>query len=264
MELRNPPLVQVWIELTFEKSSEIVWEPKVIEKLFSQFQEEYPVWEATWDNRITIEKSKPNKLPRVIDERPVLKIARALTQDRSRSVQVSHNQLVCNFTRTGESYPGFEALCNETLKRLEEYLRCCCPESLTGLALHYVDVIEIPIDGQPVRLEDYFEPAIGYPAGAFGVVSSFLVSCTAHPDNAEGPLQIRFASEPTDPELQLLRYQIDWHLSRQKGLSLEVDEVRRSLTAMHDCLIDYFQKSFTAKGWELFEPLETEQRGEEP
>lgn len=256
MKLGKPPIIQAWIEFRFDRSDENSdWGLKEAYDYLDHFQETYPEREALFQRQFRIEKVQRHRNPEVIAGPVHIQAVRASNTEGSRYIQLTRDAVACNVLRTGTGYAGFDALKMEALEKFRLYVEMYQPTRLLEFALHYVDLVVIPIEpDKPLVPGEYFTLGIDLPDTTFGVIQNFVVQYATQPPDTKDTLEVRLQDE-RDPLGLNARFRVDWRLSGSHGLSLTETEIASRLETAHDRLLDCFQKSFTEKAWQIFEPL---------
>jgi len=255
MKLGKPPIIQAWVEFRFDHGDDRrEWGFKDASSYLDQYQDAYPEREVVVQHQFQVEKVKKNQKPQIVDEKVHLRAVRAANAEGNRFLQLSHDGIACNFLRTEKGYEGFTALKAEALEKFRAYVEMFRPTRVLEFALHYVDLIVIPCDGQKtLNLGEYFTLGITLPDATFGSIQNFVVQYAAQPPDTEDRMAVRLQDE-RDPLGVNARFRMDWRLSGASSLSLSDSEIGTRLDQAHARLQDCFRKSFTDKTWQMFEP----------
>ncbi len=252
--LQKPPIVEMWIEFTFEpwpKSS-----PGTAVVFLQRHAGEYPELELTQEGWLEFREVPSRKLPEVVSKTVAIKHIRARTTDGSRWLQLTPTQLVCNFLKLGDSYPGFAALSAEAVAKLASYVEACRPTKLLGAAIHYVDVIDVPVpEAGEILLRDYFTLGIDLP-DVFGLQGDYLLKTAASPRDGTGPLEIQLLHDIQAARKEALRFRMDWHKSCPYNKDVQPGAILALLQAAHASVMGCFRAAFTERAWQLFSPNE--------
>jgi uncharacterized protein (TIGR04255 family) len=244
----------MWIEFKFEPGHKGDSTPAY--RFLGEFADAFPKVEGAAEDQLAFRQVSPTKPPEVAAHRVVLKHLRAHDKEGSRWLHLTQDQLVCNFLRLGEKYPGFALLSQEAIAKLDRYLEVCTPVRIKHAAIHYVDVIEIP---EPVErailLRDYFTLGVDLPHDPFGNQASYLIRTTALPTDGTGQLDIQLQYEPP-PSKGVFRFRMDWHKLRPYDGEVTPDRIRTDLKEAHESVMRCFRAAFTERTWSLFQPSE--------
>jgi uncharacterized protein (TIGR04255 family) len=126
---------------------------------------------------------------------------------------------------------------------------------LTGVSLHYRDVVAIPrAAGSGIDLEDWFRVCPKVPEASLGGMSAFTfaVQLPSMCEKAISVLSVQNLPATGEGELEL-KFLIDWQVNSANGIE-DLEAAKQWLDRAHDVLDDSFEKAFTPKCLELFEP----------
>jgi uncharacterized protein (TIGR04255 family) len=257
MPLKKPPLLEIWMSFRFEPAPGApAWSNERYKLFLDAVAKTHPTVEQMIRRGIRVEKSRRGGKPKVTDVVNEVMAVRALTDDGLRIVQLWPDTLIANYLRReAEPYPGFDALLDEALSHLRQYQTCYSPLGVVSVALHYVDEVAIPREGQAIlRTEEYLTLNVVMPEKVFGAFSAFDINAILQPPGGADPIQVGFASAGGD-ETQS-RFRLEWHTESKSASRMNEEEVRSRLGSAHERLSRCFQRTFTEKGWALFEPDE--------
>ncbi len=253
MPLSKPPIVEMWIEFNFDPNP--VGGHQAAVQFLQEYAEEYPQLEISREDRLEFRQVSPTKLPEVVSQEIAIKHLRAHDVQGTRWLHLTPKQLVCNFLRLGENYPGFEALCSAAVAKLVKYVEICKPVKIRYAAIHYVDVIDVPAPpGGEIKLRDYFTLGLDLPAEPFGSQLSYLIQTTVRPPDGTGPLEIHLQYDPLTTEKGFFRFRMDWHKSRPYDVEVDLGKIPVELKVAHQSVMRCFRAAFTDRTWELFGP----------
>jgi uncharacterized protein (TIGR04255 family) len=260
MQLRKPPLVEVWMSFRFEPAAVAPpWDRDRYNIFFHAVAETYPDLEEMVRQAVRVEASKKGGKPRIKGLEEQVLAMRAFTENRLRAVQLTPDELVVNYLRaTTDPYPGFEALLDEALARCRQYAELYQPNGVIEAALHYVDVVSVPVpENKIIRTEEYFTLDFRVPEHVFGHFSVFEMRVIMRPPNDPEPVQLVFATIPGQAEETHRRFRLEWHTPVRGSRAMDDDELRGNIRAANARLENCFFHAFTPKGWALFEPVES-------
>jgi uncharacterized protein (TIGR04255 family) len=257
MKLGKPPIIQAWIEFRFDHGDERrEWGLNEASDYLDRFQADYPEREALFQRQFRIEKVQRHRNPEVVPGPAHVQAVRASKTEGSRYIQLTRDAMACNFLRTEKGYDGFDALKAEALEKFRAYVEMYQPTRLLEFAVHYVDLVVIPFEpDKALDLDEYFTLGISLPDPAFGSILNFVVQYATQPPDTEYALEVRLQDE-RDPQGLSARFRMDWRLSGSHELILSEADVAAHLEQAHDRLLGCFQKSFTEKAWQMFEPIQ--------
>ena len=263
MKLRNPPIVEAWIEFHLEASAqETTWKGQAIDEFFALLIPEFSSRENIFFQRLTIEKQTPAGLPVEGKIEGKLNRVRAFDSERRRCVQVGENVLVFNAIRHDSDYMGFTRMCGEAMRRLDQYSRIFRPQFVRAAALHYMDVVKLPFNqAEPLKLEEHFTLGVQLPQQPQLPLNRLRleVSIPIGADSSQGDqLALAFGTEPPEAGTNEYRFRLDWHATCAKVDTLDEEVLKRRLQAVHGFTVDFFRRCFTKKTWSLFGPEKEE------
>ena len=117
-----------------------------------------------------------------------------------------------------------------------------------------MDIVKIPLEGQPIELDDYFKLVRELPQNPFGLIQGYSTAyVTVSPHDGE-PLQITLQLLPSPPESGMLTFRIDWHKRCGKIDFSDRELIRSGLRESHEFVVNCFKASFEQKTLDLFEP----------
>jgi uncharacterized protein (TIGR04255 family) len=259
--LGKPPLIEVWLSFRFEPAAGAPpWTRDRYKAFIDAVAAQFP--NADEMTRRAVQVSSFNQggsskwKGRLVEE--VMAI-RTKTEDNFRTLQLTPDELTVNFI-PGENnpYPGFHTFLDEAMRHCEQYSQCYQPVGLAEAAVHYVDMIEIPIpESRILRTEDYLKLNFDAPEDVFGRFSAFQIQAIVSHPGDDQPVEFVFKTEPRGPEAEVARFRLEWHTPARTGSRMNFEETRSNLVLAHDRLKKCFRSSFTDKGWALFDPQET-------
>ncbi|HEX4607017.1 MAG TPA: TIGR04255 family protein [Urbifossiella sp.] len=261
MNLGKPPVVEVSVAFWFEASASAAdWGHERAVKFLDQFQAEYPESEVQAEQRVQVQK-----LPRsgsTLKTTHVPIAFRAYPPDRSRYLLTAKDYLQCIFLRTPENdYQGFQSLKAEALGKFDEYVRFHRPTKVTGFALSYVDLVRIPTVNKRAALNDFFTICEDPDEETFGVAGFIRKSFKTVPPGSQDILtfEIYNLTKAGGPDESAIPFRLEWTLQGFKGLTVDPAAIGERLEAAHRFLLTCFKRSFTPRGWALFDPQDDAQ-----
>jgi len=255
MRLNKPPLIEAWMSFRFDPGiAQPAWNRHRFKLLLDDLASTHPDIQEMKRQAVELTASKRNGVPKVRKIIEDILAMRALSEDGLRAVQMRSNELVVNYIRGGNDYPGFDALLEEAMEVSHRYQELYRPLGVVEVALHYIDVVFLPKNDEGnVDTEEYLTVDFRIPPN-FGNFSAFDIRTVVRPLPEKLPVHMYVASEAgldDDPEQKI---RIEWHTSKVSTSVMGEEEVRANLNAAHDRLAKCFQSIFTAKGWALLEP----------
>ncbi|MFO1022596.1 MAG: TIGR04255 family protein [Planctomycetales bacterium] len=217
--------------------------------------EEFP--DQKFTHTITAEfiQRAPTEPPKVENPEVQLERIRAMTKGGEKALQLTKNQLVCNFIRLGQDYPGFSKLNNTAIDLLQRFSDVRGIERVDYAAIHYVDEIRIPfLDSESVDLTHYFTLGVEPPVDPFGNIVGFQIRTQLQPEDGTGPLEIQLKLDRPDRADRALKFRMDWHKWCPYDQAFDAAQLTEILNQGHESVMKCFRASFTEKAWQLFEP----------
>lgn len=225
-------------------------------KAFIDTAPAYPNVEEASQKGYRVVESRRGGMPKVKDVVEQIVAVRAFTEDGLRSFLLAPDTLVVNYLKGDkEAYPGFSTLLDEAIGHCRRYEECYQPAGVLEAALHYVDLVEIPIpENRLLASEEYFTLNVEAPETTFGPFGAFELKAFFKPPSSPTHLEVIFAAPPSRKEDTHRPFRLEWHTTVPTGTRMNLDAVRANLQGAHDRLEKCFRQAFTPKGWALFEP----------
>lgn len=232
-----------------------VWDRKRYEIFLDAVGQAYPNVEEMSRRAVQLAASRAGAHPRVKQIVEQILAIRAITDDGLRVVQLMPDQLAVNYVRgDAEPYPGFSVLLDEAIRHCQRYIECYRPLGVLEAALHYVDIVDVPLPpDRCIQSDDYFTLTFEAPEEAFGGFVALEVKAVMAPPGSKEPVELIFTSEPSRSEDPHRRFQLEWHTAARTGSRMDDTSLRANLQVAHDRLEKCFRSAFTPKGWALFE-----------
>jgi uncharacterized protein (TIGR04255 family) len=257
VSLKKPPLVEVWISFRFEPGIDAPpWSRERYTSFLQALGSRYPQTQEMTRRAIRVTATRPSRPPRIKDVVEEVLAVRALTDDGLRAVQLAPDELVVNYLHSPSvAYPGFPSLLTEAMEHCARYRECYPSSGVKQVALHYVDLIDIPVpEDRVLRSEDFFNLNIQVPPQEFGGILAFELRLACRPTTGHDSVELLFATEATQPDESVRRFRMEWRTATQADRIMSEEEIRGGLQAAHDRLEHCFRSAFTPAGWALFEP----------
>lgn len=257
MKLRNPPIVEAWIEFHAQGSdTEETW-PAGLDRFFREIADEYPTIERQVQETYQVVERTPDGKPAQIAVQGELRRVRAFDEQRRHCVQVGRDALVVNLLKGDGPYEGFHHLLPTAMEQFDRFVQVFRPRVVMSAALHYADVVRIPRALLGVsRLEDYFRVGVQVPDDATWILSRVAVELsTSLSGNPPGQdeLVLGFRRQPASPDLLEDRFRLDWHAVCAELDTMSPEVLSTRLTSMHEALKARFRECFTDRTWALFD-----------
>jgi uncharacterized protein (TIGR04255 family) len=253
VNLKKPPIVEMWVEFSFEPNPNRSVEPA--RRFLAEFAGQYPKAEVAQQDTLQFRHVSPTQLPEVVGREVAISHVRISDEPGTRWIHLTPNHLVCNFLRLGDSYPGFKALSEDAVSKLKRFVEVCQPVRIRHAAVHYVDVIDIPLPpAREILLSDYFTLGLDLPSNPFGNQLSYLLRTAVKPGDGTGVLEIQLQNELRGGDAPNLRFRMDWHKLCTYDKEVDPDRIPADLAAAHASVMRCFRAAFTERTWALFEP----------
>ena len=148
-------------------------------------------------------------------------------------------------------YDKWTTLRDEAQELWQHYVRIASPETVTRVALRYINRIEIPI---PMRdFKDYIlttpEIAPDLPQG----LGSFFMRLVIQDPNAQAVAIVTETMEPIDESRNRLPLIFDIDVFRMAAFNIQDNAMWEAFEYLHDLKNDIFFRSITLKAKELFQ-----------
>ena len=262
MKLRNPPIVEAWIDFRFahEPGTDATAADRAERLLRGQFGEELPDVGHLVEEVFADPEPRPGRGDAWSAEvRHRVAAVRAASPTRTEVVQMGPGFVSVHFLRpSGGEYPGYETLRDRAYQLLDAYVEEFRPSRLLSFGLHSVNVVDIPPEGGSVDLSEWFRfdvtlPTEGFVSAPHGVT----VDCRVRVPIEGVELRFLVSNEDGPPDSDDVRFRLEWHLDGrldaapdESGLSREI------LDAAHEYRNRSFRATFTEKAWARFEEHE--------
>jgi uncharacterized protein (TIGR04255 family) len=260
MKFGKPPVVEVSVDFLFESSAgEPEWDHKRALQFIHQFEADYPETEIVFTFPMEeFQRFSAGPAPTSNKSEQVPFAIRAFPVNRSRFIQNSKDLLRCIFVRTDENdYGGFKALKAEAMSKLASYIECFRPAKMIGFKLGYVDFFRIPVKDGKAELRDFFTICVEPDEAIFGTIVRFRKSFTTRTEDSHDYMtcelyNVRKLGDNDNPGIP---FRMEWSMHAYKNISWDADVLGLRLQQAHAHLLHCFEKSFTAEGLALFDPL---------
>ena len=148
-------------------------------------------------------------------------------------------------------YDKWTTLRDEAQELWQHYVRIASPETVTRVALRYINRIEIPL---PMRdFKDYIlttpEIAPDLPQG----LGSFFMRLVIQDPNAQAVAIVTETMEPIDESRNRLPLIFDIDVFRMAAFNIQDNAMWEAFEYLHDLKNDIFFRSITLKAKELFQ-----------
>lgn len=256
MKLKNPPIVEAWIEFHMRGNETAANWKQGIKQFFDEIKEEYPEPESIFVETFHVEKRSSAGVPEQLTGKRELHRVRAFNTSRSQCVQVGRDTLIFNLIKGDGPYEGFDALLPMALRQFQRYIEIFRPKSVLYAVLHNKDLVRIPKNpDSATRLEQYFRLGIQVPEETQWVLGAIKMEISINLNSApqsKDQLILGFQRDIWESQIQEDRYRMDWHAICPEIDSLDTDLLRNRLEAAHDAMRQRFRDCFTDRTWELF------------
>jgi len=254
LSLRSPPIIEAWIGFRFSpNAAKQPWDLPVALPFINHFGQTLDHVQVVRTEEITIQERTAQGIPKSISGKQTLDRVQARNPSGTRWLQVADDMLVYNIVEKGSAYPGYDMLCEAALGALTSYVDFFSPSAVKQVAIHYVDLIELPNFSQGINVPEFFNVFVKVPDG-FSDIERFSTNLIFAPSSDDHRLSIRFRSEPINPVNKAIRFRMEWHADCDNIDSLESTVVRSRLDLAHEDIRKHFQLCFTDRTWKLFEP----------
>lgn len=262
MKLKNPPILEAWIELHQQGSeSEDPWETGGLTEYLGALGDDFPedAAQLIFEDRVEIKTRDPSTLvPKEWKGSTRLTRIRAFDESKLRCVQISQDAFVFNMRNQGSNYPGFDVLRDSALTHHDAYRKIFRPAYVRRITLHYSNRITIPIESGIARVEDYLQLGVSVPNDGWSLSNSLVrvtLSIPGHPIE-ENHLIVELATEGTTKSRDAVHFRVHWQAVAD-GVNTSSNAVlRERLRILHDAITARFREVATDKLWASFAPVE--------
>lgn len=260
--LGKPPIVEAWIAFKFEPAPDAIgWDAGigVVKQFFEDLSPKYSDLEYVCRESFIVEKRTPQGIPTSGKAERQIVSFRALTEDKTRAVQIAPDVLSYHLLRAGDSYPGFSRLRDDSLGILDRYAERFRPRRITQIELHMIDMVTIPVQAnEKCQVEDYFAISLNMPTEPFGSLSDFSIRLQLNGSAPNDVLHLDFRLIRAGSSDGEYRFRIKWDMACPVQFMLtERESVLGRLDDAYRHLFNCFKSMFTKRGWDLFEPPST-------
>lgn len=256
LRLANPPVVEVGIDFQFEPNPEKQpWDLPVAIPFVERFKDCLPHVQIVQAEEIRIEKRSPQGRPEKLSGKISLDHVKAHDECEKQWLEVGNDRMAYRLRRGGNEYPGFEAVLEEAVKLLSQYMDHFRPTAVRRAILTYVDIIRIPSGAEAgIDLDDFFRLGVKLPEDPFGPLGGFAIRFVLPQSPCADSLQVRFVTEP-ETEKGSMRFRMHWQSLCDGINSLDEEKLRQRLSAAREHLVKCFMACFTEQGLKLFNPI---------
>ena len=254
-EYDNPPVVEAWIAFDFEpQTDKTAWDKEQINAFAKAHSDDFKRMDAIIKEEYSLERTSEKELPRITNRRHIIDVARMFNDDDTRIRQLGEDRIAYNLLRkAGDKYPGFPVLLNEAIAYLNQYVNFFQPSSVKLATIHYMDIIDIPLTGEPLVLTDYFEFIPDIPQETFGLTIGYALAFVTKCPFDEAPLQTSLTLVPP-PNKSTLRVRLEWNKTCPKVNFQDEEEMKVDLMRSKDFMVKCFERMITDKTRALFGP----------
>lgn len=258
MGFEKPPVVEAWIEFRFALTQEDSrWDEDAARSLmksrFAEFTSDKYLKGMHINVNVSPGQSDPTSTQTISFER-----VQAFSPGGDLCIQAGRDVLVLN-QLARETWGGYPRMRDAAVSAAQKYMSFRGLDELTGVSLHYRDVVAIPRTGDcGIELRDWFRVYPEVPEGSFGSMAgfTFAVRLPSMCENAIAVLSIQSVPSVVEDNMAF-RFAIDWHISSVDKIN-GMDDASQWLDAVHEALGSSFKKAFTARCLALFNPKKGE------
>jgi uncharacterized protein (TIGR04255 family) len=248
----NPPVIEAWIAFDFEpKADKIGWDLEQV-KGFAKAYPDFATMGAFFKEEIRLEKKDDKSLPTITSRSNTLDVARMSNEENTRLRQLANDRIAYNLLRkAGDEYPGFKVLLDEALEFHKHYEKFFQPANTKNATIHYVDIVDIPTDGIPIVLTDYFGFIPDIPEEPFGFTIGYSLAFVTKCPFDSASMQTTLAWIPS-PDANVMRIRMDWEKPCPAVDYSDTEKTKAGLKQSQQFMVDCFEKVITDKTRELF------------
>lgn len=237
------PIVEARIDIKVQCSPEM--EVAHLLKMATEIESEYEIREqlVNLQNSITVEGTSNAVLSSSFSNNPIG--YGLVSNDKQSAIQVRLDGFTFSHFIP---YPGWDRFKEVGLKFWDIYCKITNPISIDGVAIRYVNRIDIPSLG--IELKDYFRTAPEISPDLPAVLDAYLMHLQmpiAEIDSTVHIIQARIPS--TSPEIVSIA--LDINIIKQGTISKEAEDILATLTLIHTHIDSVFEASITDRTREL-------------
>lgn len=257
-EYNKPPVVEVSIAVDFDPNEEKrEWNLELVKQFSRNHEQEFPHREPSYENQLEVQLTSPTELPKVVSQNSLLKYVRLFDQNRSRVIQLGDDQLSFYIVRNNSAYPRYARVREEAARFLREYMDLFQPARIRHAAIHYIDIIDIPIpESGKIDIATYFNHIADLPEDPFGLVLNiemrYLIECPID----VGPLYYQLKRLAAPAAEKVIRFRADWKKQCRDIASIDLETLFSRLDTAHDYMRKSFENVLTDETRQLFDPIE--------
>ena len=254
MQFNKPPVMEAWIEFRFALSKEAAeWDEATANDLIKRYFEGFNPESFSKYAKIKIDAKTGD--PDFSVRQELFDRVRAFSDAKDYCVQARRDMLVFNQIKK-DRWPGYDCLEKKAFEAVEKYMKFRGLDELVGASLHYRDIVSIPKPTKSgIHIEEWFRIFPEVPEDTFGKMSGFkfTVGLSEACRNASVVLGIESLRPIQDSDNEY-RFLMDWHVTPTISIK-DLQAAKEWLDASHRDLRDNFDKTFTEKTLDLFEPI---------
>lgn len=265
MKLRKPPVIEAWIEFRFELTEDVgPWDVHEARRFLERYYE--GIFEPKlvgWQHQV-VYHHEANKPPHGKASAQFTKL-RASNVAEDRYLQVGRDTVALNVLKKNDrEWPAFSAWRDEAIVLMMNYIEFVQQRSVLSVqpALHYRDVVPLPLTGGKLEPKDYLNIYPEVPAPIFGDVNHFFIGLVFGSKISEiGRTQLLVTPlerEESAAQNEHVRLQMDWHIVSTELQSPDQRRLGEWLDRADHDVVEAFKNVFTKAAWELFEPQDSE------
>lgn len=227
-------------------------------KVFRErYSEEFPRANFVATREVFVAEKTDGSMPVITEQKTVIELVRMQTEDEKQVLQLGDDRMAFNLLQGGSEYPGFTFLLDETFRHLSTYRDIYQPTGVRRATIHYTDIVDIPTDGLPIQVSDFFSVAKDIPTEPFGdSVDLTYHFVTKAPHDGE-QMQLSLGLVPAGQPGQLC-FRLDWEKSCETLNFEDEGEFRNGLSANHEFLVECFLACVTQRTQQFFAPVPNE------
>jgi len=251
-EYNNPPVVEAWIAFDYEsKPDKVEWDMEQV-KEFAKAYPDFATMNAFYKEEIQLEKKDDKSLPTISKRTNTLEVVRMTNEENTRLRQVGNDRIAYNLLRkASEKYPGFSVLLAEAMSFYEQYVDFFQPAKTKLATIHYVDIVDIPGDGNLIFLPDYIDIIQDIPEEPFGFTVGYSLAFVTKCPLDDAPMHTTLALVPS-PDPKKLRIRMDWEKPCPAVNFGNTEKIKAGLKESQQFMVNCFEKILTPKTRELF------------
>lgn len=258
MKLKNPPIVEAWIDFRFEIDENAErWQAEkaihIAEQMYDgEFDTKVGIAQEVIVNSADLNAGRPGERRRYFDA------IRVFNERGDKYLLIGQARAAYAVTKVADApWEGFVKLRDQALDCLTKFQATARPGPAKSVALHYVDDVRVSnTPGVEMNLANFLMVRPQIPHAGFGPVSQFALELVfPTPGSPEQTMVLQMRSMPLEESSGgQVAFRMDWHHSWDTTTIPDLDAIKMFLDRAHDRQTASFHHAFTQTAWDSFGP----------